>query len=264
VERAVREALGAERRVAVAGDFGVASPRQAAVQSGVPWVGGEGTAASVVAEPLAAEAAGVGAPALLEAAPPSVLGQHRNTYILATDGEDLILVDQHTAHERVRYEALMDALERRRVESQILLVPLVLALPPRLRPGLEAHEEALREIGFEVEAFGGDAVRVSAVPGVLGGRDPGAALERLLGELLDRDSAEWTVSSAREKLAATLACHSAVRGGQPLGPEPMRTIVGGLWAARQPALCPHGRPTRVRIPRDDVSRWFRRTGWRRD
>jgi DNA mismatch repair protein MutL len=201
---------------------------------------------------------------LLEAAPPTVLGQHRNTYIVVTDGEDLILVDQHTAHERVRFEAVVDGLERHAVESQILLVPLVVTLPPRLRPGLDAHQGTLRDLGFDAEPFGGDAVRVAAVPAVLGGRDPGTALETLLAELVDRESADWAVSSARERIAATLACHSAARAGQPLALDAMRAIVNGLWAARQPASCPHGRPTRVRVPREDVSRWFRRTGWARD
>ena len=266
VEGALREALsaGARRgapRVALLAEAGARpTPRETAA-----WreaLGG----ASLAAEPEAASSSvATAAPApLLEAAPPTVLGQHRNTYIVATDGEDLVLVDQHTAHERVRFETIVDRLDRHAAESQILLVPLVVTLPPRLRPGLEAHQETLRELGFDAEPFGGDAVRVAAVPGVLGGRDPGAALEALLAELLDRDSTEWTVSSARERLAATLACHSAVRAGQPLGAETMRAIVSGLWAARQPALCPHGRPTRVRVPRDDVSRWFRRTGWRRE
>jgi DNA mismatch repair protein MutL len=105
---------------------------------------------------------------------------------------------------------------------------------------------------------------VAAVPAVLGGRDPGVALETLLADLVDRESADWAVSGARDRIAATLACHSAARAGQPLGLDAMRAIVSGLWSARQPASCPHGRPTRVRVPREDVSRWFRRTGWGRE
>jgi len=264
VEGALRDALsaGARRgapRVALSAEAGA---RATADEMGA-WreaIGG----ASLAAEPSSSAVAAAAPAPLLDVAPPTVLGQHRNTYIVATDGEDLVLVDQHTAHERVRFEAIVDRLARHAAESQILLVPLVVTLPPRLRPGLEAHQETLRDLGFDAEPFGGDAVRVAAVPGVLGGRDPGAALEALLAELLDRDSTEWTVASARERLAATLACHSAARAGQPLGAEAMRAIVSGLWSARQPALCPHGRPTRVRVPRDDVSRWFRRTGWRRE
>ena len=71
------------------------------------------------------------------------------------------------------------------------------------------------------------------------------------------------MAEARHRVFATIACHSAARGGQPLAREAMAAIVAGLWHAEQPAVCPHGRPTRVRVPRDDVSRWFGRTGWRR-
>jgi DNA mismatch repair protein MutL len=271
VEQAVRQALaaGAHRaapRVALSADL---AARPAIAGSSASWGGYRPSGASLAAdaewptEPMVGEAEPSPA-ALLEAAPPTVLGQHRNTYIVVTDGEDLILVDQHTAHERVRFEAVVDGLERHAVESQILLMPLVVTLPPRLRPGLDAHQETLRDLGFDAEPFGGDAVRVAAVPAVLGGRDPGTALETLLAELVDREAADWAVSSARDRIAATLACHSAARAGQPLALDAMRAIVSGLWAARQPASCPHGRPTRVRVPRDDVSRWFRRTGWTRD
>jgi DNA mismatch repair protein MutL len=270
VEQAVRQALaaGARRsapRVALSGDVSATAAVAVTSAYGAGFrPGGASLAADAEwpTEPMVGEP--LPPPALLEAAPPTVLGQHRHTYIVVTDGEDLILVDQHTAHERVRFEAIVDGLERHAVESQILLVPLVVTLPPRLRPGLEAHADTLRELGFDAEPFGGDAVRVAAVPAVLGGRDPGTALETLLSELVDRESADWAVSGARDRIAATLACHSAARAGQPLAPDAMRAIVTGLWSARQPASCPHGRPTRVRVPREDVSRWFRRTGWTRD
>jgi len=275
VEHAVREALGAGARRAAPrvelSDERTAGAGRGFLETAGDRAGIRRDGASAVAEPEgetdrahAGTGAGeAGGTLLLDAAPPTVLGQHRNTYIVVSDGEDLILVDQHTAHERVRFETLVDHLARGSVESQILLVPLVVTLPPRLRPGLEAQQETLRALGFDVEPFGGDAVRVGAVPAVLGTRDPAASLQTLLADLLDRESAEWAVSSARERVAATLACHSAARAGQPLALDTMRAIVGGLWSAVQPATCPHGRPTRVRVPRDDVSRWFRRTGWTR-
>jgi DNA mismatch repair protein MutL len=166
---------------------------------------------------------------------------------VVTDGEDLILVDQHTAHERVRFEAVVDGLERHAVESQILLVPLVVTLPPRLRPGLDAHQETLRDLGFDAEPFGGDAVRVAAVPAVLGGRDPGTALETLLAELVDRESADWAVSSARDRIAATLACHPPPAPDSPRHRRDARDRQRALGRAAA-ASCPHGRPTRVRVP----------------
>ena len=114
---------------------------------------------------------------------PVVLGQHRLIYIVASDGDELVLVDQHTAHERVRFERLLDRAERRMTESQGLLVPAVVELAPSLRPVLEAHVEGLRELGYDVEPFGGGATRLRAVPAVLGTRDPGPALEAILRDL---------------------------------------------------------------------------------
>jgi len=149
------------------------------------------------------------------------------------------------------------------VESQMLLVPAVITLPPRLRPVLDQAGDDLRSAGYDVEPFGGDAVRVAAVPSVLAGRDPAAALEHVLRDLLEREDAGGEAAEARLRVLATVACHSAVRGGQPLARETMAAVVAGLWRAEQPSVCPHGRPTRVRVPRDDVSRWFGRVGWRR-
>jgi DNA mismatch repair protein MutL len=200
---------------------------------------------------------------LLEDATPSVLGQHRNTYIVATDGEELLLVDQHTAHERVRFERLMGGLSRRAVESQRLLTPAVFSLAPRLRPLAVEHAETLAGLGFEIDSFGGDALRIDAVPASLGTREPGSALEALLRDLLERETADWMVAGARERVVATLACHSSVRAGEPVSREWMSAIVRDLMKTQHPTQCPHGRPTFVRIPGEDVTRWFGRTGWKR-
>jgi DNA mismatch repair protein MutL len=221
--------------------------------------------ASLAGESLDTEiVTSAGAVALRSAgADPRVLGQHRLTYIVATDGDELILVDQHTAHERVRFEQLLERAERRVVESQGLLVPIVVELPPELRPVLEAHREALGALGYDVEPFGGGATRLRGVPAILGTADPGPSLERILRELREREGAEWAVSTMRDRVAATLACHSAVRAGQQLNAETMAAIVRDLLATAHPTLCPHGRPTVVRVPRDELSRWFERTGWKR-
>ncbi len=201
---------------------------------------------------------------LFPSGPPTVLGQHRNTYIVASDGEDLVLVDQHTAHERVRFERLVARLDARDAESQLLLSPLVAAFEPRLLPVVEAHGETLRGLGYDVEPFGGSSMRLRAIPPLLAGRDPAASLQALLRDLLEREASEWLVADARGRLAATLACHSAVRAGQPLAVETMAAIVRDLAEAAHPALCPHGRPTLAHIPRGDLSRWFGRTGWGRE
>jgi DNA mismatch repair protein MutL len=211
-----------------------------------------------------ASVAAEGSPAPVEALAPVVLGQHRLVYVVASDGDELLLVDQHTAHERVRFERLLERAGRHAVESQGLVEPLVVDLPPDLLPVLDAHGEALRELGYDVEAFGGGgATRLRAVPAVLGTRDPGPGLERVLRDLKEREAAEWAVAGTRDRLAATLACHSAVRAGQALNLEQMSAIVRDVFRTAHPTLCPHGRPTVVRVPREELSRWFGRTGWRR-
>ena len=196
-------------------------------------------------------------------AEPVVLGQHRQTYIVCSDGEELILVDQHTAHERARFEQIIRALEGRSVQVQSLLVPAVIELAPELRVMADQHSDLLGSLGFEVEAFGGSSMRLRTVPAVLGTRDPGPALQRLLRDFLEREPGAWIVPTPRERLAATVACHSSVRAGQGLNRETMVAIVRDLLLTDHPTLCPHGRPTVIRIPREDVTRWFGRTGWRR-
>jgi DNA mismatch repair protein MutL len=216
--------------------------------------GGLGGGAGVVAE---------GQPSVAQGEGVLVLGQHRNTYIVATDGDELRLVDQHTAHERVRFEHILKTLEQGKPEAQLLLAPAVVSLAPALLPLVEAHADGLRELGFDLEPFGGGSIRLRSVPALLSGRDPGASLESLLREFERREEGEWIVGTPRDRLAATLACHSAVRAGQSLGFETMTVIVRELGQTAHPTLCPHGRPTLVSIPRDEVSRWFGRTGWRR-
>jgi DNA mismatch repair protein MutL len=219
-----------------------------------PWPPGAAESSAAVLPRLA----GIGeAPALV------ALGQHRSTYVVATDGEELVLVDQHTAHERVRYERILDQMRSGTPASQMLLVPMVCEVAPRLRPLLEAQAPLLRAIGYDVEEFGGATVRITAVPALLPAGDHGATLMAVLHDLAEREDGSWAVSEPAEKLAATVACHSAIRAGQTLAREPMARLLADLLAARQPGLCPHGRPTMVRVPQAEVARWFGRTGWRR-
>jgi DNA mismatch repair protein MutL len=262
VERAVREALGAGAR-GVAPRAGASRVEEAVASylaraaAGAGPVSAAGVAARLpVSEPPAQET-------LLPAEGPTLLGQHRNTYLVASDGEELLLVDQHTAHERVRFEMLEAQLAGGGAPSQGLLTPQVVTLDPGLAPLLEASLAALGELGLEVEPFGGGSVRIRAVPALLAGRDPAPMLQGLLRDLGERESSQWAVGDARARLAATVACHSAVRAGQALGRETQLAILRDLFRARHPTLCPHGRPTVVRVPREDVARWFGRSGWRR-
>jgi DNA mismatch repair protein MutL len=268
VERAVRAALsqGVREPPGATRADAAASRVEGAVTAFLERGGGPPQERSLWDRPasgasLVAEGAAPAPP--LEAPAPRVLGQHRLVYIVTSDGEELVLVDQHTAHERVRFERLLERAGRHAVESQGLLEPLVVDLPPHLLPILDAHREPLRELGYDVEPFGGGATRLRAVPAILGTRDPGPTLERVLRDLKEREAADWAVAGTRDRLAATLACHSAVRAGQALNVEQMSSIVRDVLRTEHPTLCPHGRPTIVRVPREELSRWFGRRGWRR-
>jgi DNA mismatch repair protein MutL len=267
VERAVRAALseGAREAPAVTSGEAVAARAERAVAAFLAGGGESPSTRPLWGAPggasVVAEAPSVAPP--LEAPTPVVLGQHRLCYIVASDRDELLLVDQHTAHERVRFERLLERARRHAVESQGLLEPLVVILAPDLLPVLDANADALRELGYDVEPFGGGATRLRAVPAILGTRDPGPALERVLRDLVEREAADWAVAGTRDRLAATLACHSAVRAGQLLNLEQMASIVRDVFGTAHPTLCPHGRPTMVRLPREELSRWFGRTGWRR-
>jgi DNA mismatch repair protein MutL len=269
VERAVREGLSAGVRETPTVEIGAATGESVAARAAAATAAYLARADEPTPTPLwptsgsGASLAAEGTAPPLDAPVPVVLGQHRLVYIVASDGDELVLVDQHTAHERVRFEQLLERAGRRLVESQGLLAPVVVELPPALRPVLDAHVEGLLELGYDVEPFGGGATRLRAVPAVLGTRDPGPALAAILQDLAERDAADWAVSGTRDRLAATLACHSAVRAGQPLGADQMSAIVRDLLRTTHRTLCPHGRPTMVRVPREELSRWFGRTGWRR-
>ncbi|HEY7510420.1 MAG TPA: DNA mismatch repair endonuclease MutL [Vicinamibacteria bacterium] len=272
IERAVRESLSRGGRAQAPGaDTARVTAAVEAFREGASRVAearalwpAQRSSAAVAPEPVPATAPAAGAPdAAAGLGMATVLGQHRRTYIVATDGEELLLVDQHTAHERVRFERITAQLAAGAVESQLLLVPLVFTPSPAVRPLLEAGAAELAALGYEVEGFGGGAVRIGAVPAVLAATDPAQALEAVLRDLLEREGSQWLVASLRERLAATLACHSAVRAGQPLPPDAMAAIVRDLAGTSHPTLCPHGRPTIVRIPRAELTRWFGRGGWSR-
>jgi DNA mismatch repair protein MutL len=261
VPRADTSLLGEPSFALVRDAWAGAMPGPEAAQNRLPLVAPSSTA--LVPRPPIQSAASVDARPQEENAL-VVLGQHRSTYIVASDGNDLLLVDQHTAHERVRFETIMRAVSQGAPPAQLLLAPVVVELAPRLRAVAEERLDILQSLGFDLEPFGAGALRLASVPAPLAGRDPQPTLEHLLADLLEREEADWQVSTAQERAAATVACHSAARAGDPLGHAAMAAIVRDLGLTEHPSLCPHGRPTVVRIPREDVARWFGRKGWRRE
>jgi DNA mismatch repair protein MutL len=186
------------------------------------------------------------------------LAQYRNCYILGRDEQGLLLVDQHTAHERILYEELLDATAAGPAERQTLLFPVTVELGPGEPVVLEEHCDALERTGFGLEGFGGETVVVREVPGGCPAGEV-SALVRDLVQALREGGPPRGPDEARQRAAATAACHAAVKINDPLTPEKMDYILGGVLRCRTPTHCPHGRPVMLRITLDEIERAFGRT-----
>jgi len=182
------------------------------------------------------------------------LGQVGMTYVVAEGPEGLYLVDQHAAHERILFERFLGHRDASAAERQALLEPLPVELTPRQQALVEEMAEALEEQGFSLEPFGERAYLVRAVPAALGEKDVAQAVLRFL-DLVEREDA---VSDRRERVAISLACHSAIRAGQALNPEEMRELLRQLEETQMPRTCPHGRPTMIHLSADALAREFHR------
>ena len=185
------------------------------------------------------------------------LGQFRDTFIIAVDQDGIAIIDQHVAHERVLFERITERLTTGRLESQRLLDPSLIELPPGARQALLAHAGDLERLGFDVEEFGGDTIRVSAFPALLTRDECDAALRALSEDLegLDRGA---RVGDAIKRIAATMACHAAVKANYPLTHEKMLHILDELRRTAYSTICPHGRPVMLRLTRREVEKNFQR------
>ena len=189
--------------------------------------------------------------------PMIALGQFRDTFIIAVDEEGIAIIDQHVAHERVLFERITERLMTGRLESQRLLEPVIVELPPNARQALESHAAELERLGFEVDPFGGEAIRISAFPALLR-REESSAVLRALAEDLEHLGHTASVEEAIKRVAATMACHAAVKANDPLTAEKMAHILEELRRTAYSTICPHGRPVMLRLTRREVEKNFQR------
>jgi DNA mismatch repair protein MutL len=185
------------------------------------------------------------------------LGQFRDTFIIAVDDEGVAIVDQHVAHERVLFERVMQRLTAGNLESQRLLVPLVIEVAPSAQQVLAGRAAELERFGFDLEPFGEAAVKISAMPALLRAEECDRALRDLADDLegLDRGA---QVHDALRRIAATTACHAAVKANDPLTYEKMAHILEELRATAYSTVCPHGRPVMLRLTRREIEKNFDR------
>ncbi|GAC1307998.1 MAG: DNA mismatch repair endonuclease MutL [Vulcanimicrobiaceae bacterium] len=182
-----------------------------------------------------------------------ILAQLDDTFVLATDGRALVLVDQHAAHERVAFEAIAERARRGDAASEALLIPYAIELDAEDALRFERSRAALAAAGFEAEPFGERAYRVVATPAGYGART--FDLRAYLADPPD----DVPGLDARERVWASLACHSVVRAGDALEHAEMSALLARLVRCANPMHCPHGRPTIVRIEAEAIARMFKRT-----
>jgi DNA mismatch repair protein MutL len=185
------------------------------------------------------------------------LGQVSASFIVAVNSEGLWIVDQHVAHERVLFEQHLEARRAGKVEAQRMLMPLVIELSPRQIVTFEKIAEELSANGFEVEPMGPKSVAIQAVPAGVGAPDA----EKLLTEILDgieRENAAISIETLQAKIAASTACHAAIKVNMPLEQSKMEWLLDALAKTDCPMSCPHGRPVVLRYSMKEIEKAFHR------
>jgi DNA mismatch repair protein MutL len=189
--------------------------------------------------------------------PMMALGQFRDTFIIAVDEEGIAIIDQHVAHERVLFERILEKLAGGRLESQRLLEPVLIELSPSGLQALIEHATDLDRLGFELEEFGPDSLRIRALPAILDRENSVTAIRALAEDLEGHDRGK-VVADALRRLAATMACHAAVKANYPLTHQKMAHILDELRKTSYSTVCPHGRPVMLRLTRREVEKNFQR------
>jgi DNA mismatch repair protein MutL len=171
--------------------------------------------------------------------------------------DGLWIVDQHVAHERVLFERVLKQRAAQKVESQRLLMPMVLELSPAQQAVFSEISDELQHNGFEVEPFGARSVAVKVAPAGV----EASAVEHMLHELLDQFSREeqsLNLEKIRARIAASIACHAAIKVNMPLEQNKMEWLLAELAKTDHPMSCPHGRPVVLRYSVKDIQKAFKR------
>jgi DNA mismatch repair protein MutL len=188
-----------------------------------------------------------------------LVGQIGATYLVAEAPDGLYLIDQHAAHERILFERMMGQTAGT-LASQSLLQPEIVELPSQAARLLAEQIPILRQFGFDIESFGVNVFRVRAVPAILAGLQPSAALQVLVE---DFEEDETPLQEQREaRLIARVCKRAAVKAGQILSVDEQKALLLDLESCRSPRTCPHGRPTMIHLSIDLLERQFGRRGAR--
>ncbi len=185
-----------------------------------------------------------------------VIGQYQDIYIVCESRQDLILLDQHAAHERIRYEKLKQS-RKVKTESQGLLIPETIDLNYREAKVLEKFLPELATLGFEIEPFGGDTFAIKSVPAILGESE----IKSLVMEMVEKwieDGSGDVAEKAIDDSIKLMACHGSIRANQRLTDMEIKTMLEQLDACENPSNCPHGRPTWIKLEKAVFEKLFKR------
>jgi DNA mismatch repair protein MutL len=185
------------------------------------------------------------------------LGQIRESFILAVNHEGLWIVDQHVAHERVLFERILKQRAAQKTESQRLLMPLVLELTPAQQAVFTEISEELARNGFEAEPFGTRSIAVKVAPAGIDAHQVEHMLQELLDQFAQEDQA-LNMEKVRARIAASIACHAAIKVNMPLEQNKMEWLLAELAKTECPMTCPHGRPVVLRYSMKDIQKAFKR------
>ncbi|MBN1161590.1 MAG: DNA mismatch repair endonuclease MutL [Dehalococcoidales bacterium] len=247
VQRAVRQSLTSQMPVRQVEE--VAAPYKATPSYQLEQLWGTATD-SAKATPKRAES-----PSTLISTLPvlRVVGQVMNAYIVAEGPDGLYLIDQHAAHERVRYDRVRRQREAKKPEVQGLLEPATFEVTPRQDAIMKSCLEQLSDFGFGAESFGDRTYLVRTVPAIAAGDDWSLMFKELLDALAGEERSKW-----EERITASIACHGAIKSGQVLSEEEMQSLVRQLEQTDNPHTCPHGRPTIIKLNAAQLEREFGR------
>ena len=180
-----------------------------------------------------------------------------NTYLVSETVEGMVIIDQHALHERIIYEQLRDKVTAGKLESQRLLVPEPVSLPPAEAVAVLEQSELLAQIGIAVEPFGGDTVLVSSYPAMLANHNPAEMLKGVIDKLMG-DAKNLDRRDVLDELLHMISCKAAIKAGDKLSPEEITTLLEHRELCQDSHHCPHGRPTALTFSRDELDKKFKR------
>jgi len=185
------------------------------------------------------------------------IAQLKQVYVLAENEQGLVLVDMHAAHERITYEKLKNGRATSNLRSQLLLVPLSIAVGAKEAAAAEEHADALAEWGLELSRSGPSAVVVRRIPALLEGADVSQLARDVLSELAAHGSSR-RLQELENELLSTMACHGSVRAGRRLGIPEMNALLREMEATERSGQCNHGRPTWIQLSLVELDKLFMR------